>query len=81
MQLSKIALKKLDLDESELIGGPCDDEWAKLVSHETTHCEVTPTFEDFTRIDNDVATAGEFNEDEIIQNCVTDWNESDDDAE
>ncbi|XP_057336463.1 tigger transposable element-derived protein 4-like [Microplitis mediator] len=70
-----------DESEVELEVGPSDDEWAKLVSHETTDFEVMPTFDDFIRIDDDVATAGEFTEDDIIQNCVTDGNESDDDAD
>ncbi|KAH0563658.1 hypothetical protein KQX54_003895, partial [Cotesia glomerata] len=60
---------------------PSDDEWARLVPHEMTDFELMPTFEDFIRIEDDVATVGEFTEDEIIQNCVTDGNESEDEAD
>ncbi|KAH0549828.1 hypothetical protein KQX54_014727, partial [Cotesia glomerata] len=60
---------------------PSDDEWARLVPHEMTDFELMPTFEDFIRIDDDVATAGEFTEDEIIQNCVTEGNVSEDEAD
>lgn len=66
--------------ENEVEIGPSYDEWAKLVSHDTTDNVSTPTFEDFVQIDDDVTTAGEYTDDDIVQNCVntcTDENDED----
>ncbi|KAK9875346.1 hypothetical protein WA026_007743 [Henosepilachna vigintioctopunctata] len=58
--------------ENEVEVGPKYDEWAKLVSHDhnTTGDVSIPTFEDFVQIDDDVTTAGEYTDDDIVQNCV-----------
>ncbi|KAK9883940.1 hypothetical protein WA026_004880 [Henosepilachna vigintioctopunctata] len=55
--------------ENEVEVGPNYDEWAKLVSHDhnTTGWSI-PTFEDFVQIDDDVTTAGEYTDDDIVQN-------------
>ncbi|XP_025831101.1 tigger transposable element-derived protein 4-like [Agrilus planipennis] len=67
--------------EKELEVGPSNDEWAKLVYHDTTGNVSTQTFEDFVQTDDDVTTAGEYTDDDIVQNYVStciDGNDSED---
>lgn len=69
-----------EANEVELV--PSNEEWIKLVPHETNM--ITPTFEDFVQIDEDVVTAGEHTDDDIINNCVssfTDGNNSEEEAD
>lgn len=66
-------------EENEIEVGPRNEEWAKLVFHDTSTNMLMPTFEDFIQIDYGETTA----DDDIIQNCLrtcTDGNDSEDEA-
>lgn len=55
-------------EENDVEVGPSNEEWTKLVSHEPNM--LMPSFEDFVQIDDDVTTAGELTDDDIVKNCV-----------
>lgn len=55
-------------EENDVEVGPSNEEWTKLVSHESNM--LMPSFEDFVQIDDDVTTAGEQTDDNIVKNCV-----------
>lgn len=71
-------------EDNEVEAGPSNEDWAKLVCHEYTGDVLTPTFEDFVQVDDLLATAGEFTDDDIVHNFATtctDGNDSEDEAD
>lgn len=54
-------------EENDVEVGPSNEEWTKLVSHESNM--LMPSFKYFVQIDDDVTTAGE-QTDDIVNNCV-----------
>ncbi|CAG4957237.1 unnamed protein product [Colias eurytheme] len=69
-------------EENDVEVGPSNEEWNKLVSLESN--KLMPSFEDFVRIDDDVTTAGEQTDDDIVKNCVNTCitgNDSEDEAQ
>ncbi|CAB3252374.1 unnamed protein product [Arctia plantaginis] len=69
-------------EENDVEVGPSNEEWTKLVSHESNM--LMPSFEDFVQIDDDVTTAGEQTDGDIIKNCVNTCiagNDSEDEAQ
>lgn len=69
-------------EENDVEVGPSNEEWTMLVSHESNM--LIPSFEDFVQIDDDVTTAGEQTDDDIVKNCVNtciSGNDSEDEAQ
>lgn len=69
-------------EENDAEIGPSNEEWTKLVSHESNM--LMPSFDDFVQIDDDVTTAGELTDDDIVKNCVNTCiagNDSEDEAQ
>lgn len=68
-------------EENDVEDGLSNEEWTNLLCHESNM--LMPSFKNFVQIDNDVSTAGEQTEDDIVKNCVNTCiagNDSEDDA-